>query len=115
MSTREQLTQRMIDELKSRGAGDIQSGNALESEYTMRMIGGHVPDISATLNNGLHLYAVITEDLEIDEHMVERWRAFADYAQRGAATLHITLPHGRTDLLQRVPADVKKAAEVLEL
>ncbi|MBD3240868.1 MAG: hypothetical protein GF331_09805 [Chitinivibrionales bacterium] len=115
MSTHDQLIQRMIDELKTRGAGDIQSRNALESEYTMRMIGGHVPDISATLDNSLHLYAVITDDLEIDEHMVERWRAFADYAQRGAAKLHITLPHGRQDLLQRVPPDVKKAAEVMEI
>ena len=115
MSSQEQLIGQIIGQLKGEGAQDIQTKVDLESEYTMRMIGGHVPDITATIGNGLHLYVVVTSDALEDERAAERWRAFADYAQRGAATLHIAIPKGEQELLDGVPADVKEAAEVVEL
>lgn len=115
MSTQDQLINKLIEQLKGQGAGDLQSRTALESEYTMRMIGGHVPDVSATIDNGLHLYAVVTEEVFDDDHAPARWRAFADYAKRGAATLHIAVEQGQQALAGKVPEDVRGVADIVEV
>ncbi len=110
-----EIVQRLVRHIEDSGGGGVQCRDDLKSEYTMRMIAGHVPDVSATLDGALHLYAVVSDETAGDGQAGERWKAFADFAQRGTAVMHVVVPAGERQLLDRLPDEVKAIADVLEV
>jgi hypothetical protein len=115
MEAHDDLVMRLVESLEDQGAEYVQTQIDFKAEYTVLLIGGHVPDVSARFTEGVHLYEVEAEDTINDPESHDRWRAFSDHAKRSQSTLHIVVPKGNKETVLAVPCFGEIGADVMEI
>jgi hypothetical protein len=84
--------------LSSKGFSAIKADLPDQSQpdliYWEKTKKGHVPDVTATLNNQNYIFEVETDDSVNDEHTEDQWTLFAANAKQYSKQFIVVVPKG---------------------